>query len=731
MYCSRFAFNYTTTKLFWIILLMAGFSSSYAQNHRLNNLEVVQPVAMAISRPMRDLPVSAETEKSNWKDGIIPLMPPPNLNRDKVEFEKDGSLKEYPGLLSTSTITQNFDGVGALGLAPPDPSGDVGPNHYVQMVNTRTQIWNKSGISLLGPVNNSTFWAALGPPFSTTNSGDPIVLYDDMADRWMVSQFCLPNGLNPPYYELIAVSTTPDPTGTYIQYAYSFPALPDYPKFGVWPDGYYMSAGAFNSSSIFLGNYVVAFNRSAMLTGGVASMIYFLKTSTYALLPSDCDGVPPPSGTPNYFLTSYNWFGLNNTLFIYQFHVDFGTPANSTFTGPLSLATPVVNDLSSNITVPQLGTTNRLANLGSIPMNRLQYRNFGDHQAMVVCMTGNVGSDRAGIRWWELRKTSGDWSIFQEGTHAPTDALHRWMGSVAMDANGIIALGYSISGTTIKPGIRYTGRFPNDPPGVMTFAESEIQAGLGSQTGILYRWGDYTQMTVDPTDPYTFWYTNEYLPSDGTYNWKTKIAAFKYDIITLGIKVIPEGFYDDGLNRLNMKDTVKAYLKADDGNGFYLSIDSANAVIDSITFTGNFKFINAPSGTYYIVIRHRNSIETWSKVNGEALVKGSISAYDFTDAQNKAFGNNMILKGTKWCIYSGDVNQDGVVDLGDLISIDNDAYNFATGYLTTDLNGDSNVDLFDMIICDNNSYNFVGAITPMTKLNSRLNKILKQERTQK
>ena len=345
----------------------------------------------------------------------------------------------------------------------------------------------------------------------------------------MVSQFALPNYPNGPFYILIAVSTTPDPTGTYYQYAYSFPNMPDYPKFGVWPDGYYMSANVFASGSgNYLGTYATVFDRNTMLAGGAATMVNFVNpSSTWSLLPSDCDGVYAPAGAPNYFLATYDGFGGGNTnLDVYEFHVDWVTPANTTFTGPLLLTTPAFSIPNES---PQLGTTNTLDNLADRPMNRLQYRNFGTHQTMVVCQTVNAGSGRAGIRWWELRKTSGAWNIYQEGTYAPSDALYRWMGSIAMDASGNIALGYSTSGTTIYPDIRFTGRFASDPLGSMTITETVIHAGAGSQTGGLGRWGDYTQMTVDPTALGTFWYTNEYIPTSGSFNWKTRIAAFSFD----------------------------------------------------------------------------------------------------------------------------------------------------------------------------------------------------------
>jgi len=501
-----------------------------AQSQVISNPTVSQPIKMGISQPMRDLPLTTPKTIENWKDGIIPLRTPFDIDVQKVE--DDGSLQTYKGPLGTSGITKNFDGVSAGGYAPPDPSGDVGPNHYVQMVNVQTQIWDKNGTSLAGPFNNINFWAGLPGPWSGTNDGDPIVLYDEIADRWMVSQFALPNYPSGPFYILIAVSTTPDPTGTYYQYAYSFPDLPDYPKFGVWPDGYYMSANVFASGSgNYLGTYATVFDRNTMLVGDTtATMQNFpLSSSTWSFLPSDCDGVYPPAGSPNYFLATYAPYNAGNTnLDVYQFHVDWSTPANSTFTGPLLLTTPLFSESNS---VPQLGTSLTLDQIADRPMNRLQYRNFGTHQTMVVCQTVNAGSGRAGIRWWELRKTSGAWSIYQEGTYAPADGLNRWMGSIAMDGNGSIALGYSTSGTTIHPDIRFTGRFASDSLGVMTIAETVIFAGAGSQTmSGRNRWGDYTQMTVDPSNSGTFWYTNQYIPANGSFNWKTRIAAFSFEL---------------------------------------------------------------------------------------------------------------------------------------------------------------------------------------------------------
>ena len=485
--------------------------------------EIKSPFAMSISVPLRDLPPDTAPIKSAWIDGIIPVRE--TTTNQIFGYTEDGALQNYNGQFNPSEITVNFDGVGAQGSAPPDPSGDVGPNHYVQMVNVRYQVWNKNGISLLGPLNISTIWNGLPGPWAGSNDGDPIVLYDETADRWLLTQFALPNYPNAPFYQMVAVSTTGDPTGSYYLYAYQFASMPDYPKFGVWGDGYYMSANRFASGSgQYLGTLAAVFDRTSMLSGLPANMILFNNgTNTGSLLPSDCDGALPPAGTPNYFIQAYGSSGTNN-LEVFKFNTDWLTPANSTFTGPTLIT---VTSYSQPGRAPQLGTTQTLDMLSDRMMNRLQYRNFGSHQSMVACLSVNAGSGRAGMRWWELRDIGSGWNLYQEGTYAPADNVFRWMGSIAMDANGNIALGYSASSTTIHPQIRYTGRLAGDPLGVMTVTEGTIYAGSGSQTTGLSRWGDYTQMGVDPSNN-SFWYTSEYIPSNGTFNWKTRIAGFTF-----------------------------------------------------------------------------------------------------------------------------------------------------------------------------------------------------------
>jgi len=519
-------------KSFFIFLFVLIFASSnlFSQNVISPTPEVSQSVYNDTSPPLSEIE-EAPLYPTPWVDGIIPIQISNPQFQD--QYETDSGLQISNGSNDGGIIMQNWDGVSAQGFAPPDPSGDVGPNHYMEMVNVRFQIWDKSGTSLLGPLNLGTIWAGFpGPWSSSLNDGDPIVLYDEAADRWFVAQFSLPNFPSGPFYILVAVSQTPNPTGSWHRYGFSFTHMPDYPKFGIWPDGYYMSANSFSSGSLnFNGTYAAVFERSQMLSGGVAQMVSFFNSpsTTWSLLPSDNDGTPPPGGAPNYFGQIHDnaRYGGTDGFDIYQFHVDWITPANSTFTGPTFLTT---NPFSTVNGIPQLGTGTLLDDLDAMTMNRLNYRNFGAHQSMVVCHTVDAGGSRAGTRWYEFRNTGGPWSLYQQGTYAPADGHERWMGSIAMNANGDMCLGYSVSSSSIYPEIRFTGRLNGDPLGTMTITEETIQVGGGAQTG-LTRWGDYTQMVVDPSQPDVFWYVNQYQPSNGSFNWRTRIASIDFALV--------------------------------------------------------------------------------------------------------------------------------------------------------------------------------------------------------
>lgn len=488
------------------------------------------------TRPLRDVePILPGQRDRSWKDKMI-------QNRNLDEFRKnfipqapaaiDPAWQKTMGPDQSRGPLASFDGVGNVnGVLPPDTQGDVGPDHYFQMVNLSFAIWDKQGNLLYGPVDNSTLWQGFIGPWTGTNDGDPVVLYDEMADRWMASQFAV-NTSNGTYWELIAVSKTADPLGEWYQYAYQFPAFNDYPKAGIWPDAYYFSFNMFGGYNRVA---AAAFDRNAMLAGDPnAQMVMFdlpQNAGPWSMLPADLDGTPPPAGTPCYFAygSDNGWGGSQDAIVFWTFSVDWNNTSNSQFQQAFALPVDPFDSYFCSAPrgacLPQKGTTQRLETLADRLMFRLQYRNFGTYEVMLTCHTVNVdGQGHAGVRWYEFRKpnTSPDWTIYQQGTYAP-DSLHRWMGSVAMNANGSIALGFSVTGDDKYPSMRYTGRSAGAPLGEMNFQEVEVATATGNQTSYS-RWGDYAMMSVDPADDTTFWYTNEYIKS----GWKTHIVSFDF-----------------------------------------------------------------------------------------------------------------------------------------------------------------------------------------------------------
>jgi len=427
----------------------------------------------------------------------------------------------------------NFEGMPYTGVHPPDTVGEVGPNHYIQMVNstvgTSVSIYDKGGSLVTGPFALDS----LGSGACASGHGDPIVLYDGLADRWLMSEFAsIGNHL------CVYVSQSPDPiAGGWYWYDFPTPNFPDYPKYAVWPDAYYVSSNESLPA-------VYALDRQRMLLGQAATYQRFTAPPLggfpfQALIPSDLDGAtPPPAGAPNYFMRhrddEVHNPGSNDPsqdfVEVWELDVDFITPANSSFTGPLNIPVAEFDStlcgLSAFLCFPQPGTSTRLDPLREVVMWRLQYRNFGSHETLVGNFVVDTnGANHGGIRWFELRKIgAGAWTLHQEGTFAP-DEHHRWLGSIAMDGDGNIAMGYSISSQTVYPGIRYTGRLASDPSGTMPQGEYTVIDGAGSQTGTT-RWGDYSSMNVDPSDDCTFWYTNEYMPATG--GWRTRIASFRF-----------------------------------------------------------------------------------------------------------------------------------------------------------------------------------------------------------
>jgi PKD repeat protein len=509
------------------LLMVALMPVSAVVGQALKPTKVIKAAYFDVTKPLRDItPIEPGLRDRSWKNDVIENKFDENeeVNNNFPYDGPDNALQTIYGTRAADpTIINNFEGVNNLsGVAPPDTDGDVGLNHYMQMVNLAFAIYDKEGAIVYGPADNSTIWDGFIGPWTGTNDGDPIVLYDEQADRWLASQFALPNGGgNGPWYELVAISATSDPTGEWYRYAFEFDRFPDYPKFGIWPDGYYFTIRQF---SPWDGIGVCVADRAAMLAGEPdAELVFFDMSNGYdGFLPADADGeMAPPEGAPGIILGMTS----SSTLRMWEVDIDWDNPNNSTLQAVQSF--PVTSFNTNNIVVRQPGTSQRLDVLPQFLKFRVQYRNFGDHESLLACHDVNVGAGRAGIRWYEFRKEDDSWSVYQEGTYAPDDDESRWMGSIAMNENGDIALGYSVSSSTVYPSIRIVGQTAGAPEGlgVMDISETEILTGSSSQTGI-NRWGDYSSMRVDPYDDNTFWYTTEY--SSGGWSWRTRIASFGF-----------------------------------------------------------------------------------------------------------------------------------------------------------------------------------------------------------
>ncbi len=446
------------------------------------------------------------------------------------------SVSLVPESTASTTTTKNisaglnFGGMSSTGTyLAPDPNGAVGTTQYVQWTNARYAVYNKStGAVIVAPTAAKLLWAGLGGPCGNTNAGDGVVLFDKAAQRWVITHH---SGGNAPLLQCLAISTTSDASGTYYLYAFQLTTqYPDYPKIGSWPDAYYVTMNLLNPSTYAsLGAEVCALDRTSMLAGSPAASAQCFVTGTattdYVLLPSDVDGATaPPAGAPNYLLS------LNsNSLDFFTFHVDWLNLANSSLTGPTNIpVTPFTQACNGGYCVSQLGTTNVVDGVGDrLSSNRIPYRNFGDHESLLVnhSINNNTGAS-VGIRWYELRSPGSAPFVYQAGTWQP-DANFRWMGSMAMDKMGNILIGYNRSSASTYPAIFAAGRLSTDTLGSLE-PEGLVTNGAGSETGSGdQRWGDYTSMSVDPIDDCTLWYTGEYYKASGTA-WSTRITSFRF-----------------------------------------------------------------------------------------------------------------------------------------------------------------------------------------------------------
>jgi hypothetical protein len=463
-----------------------------------------------------EIPAPRAIKQANPANGNPGAWVDPVAQQSSPQQQMPDPIANFAGL--------DFQGFG--GGWPPDTNGDVGPTYYIQTVNTSVGIFDKSsGARVVGLSFDDFFQGPVGSVCDNQNAGDPIALYDPQVDRWIVTDFAWVNFNTGPFYECIAVSQSGDPvsggwyfyamradTGSLVGY------LNDYPKLGVWSDGWYMSANMFGTGFAVR---LWALDRVSALIGGPLHEQYFDCTDPNycaSLLPANVRGTLPPDGSPEYFANVVT----PNLLNIWQFHVDWTTPGNSTFTGPTSLT---IADFQGGIEVPQKAPGEIVDSLGDRMMFQLQYRNLDGVEALYANHTVYTNGVNA-IRWYEVRDPGGTPVLFQQGTYQP-DQNYRWMGSIAADQDGNIAAGYSVSSSSMYPAIRYAGRLAGETPGFLTQGEAVLVQGTGAQSGGYGRWGDYSAMSVDPTDDCTFWYTQEYYLNNGS-NWQTRIGSFKF-----------------------------------------------------------------------------------------------------------------------------------------------------------------------------------------------------------
>ncbi|MFH8387385.1 hypothetical protein ACH4E7_41875 [Kitasatospora sp. NPDC018058] len=471
------------------------------------------------SPPLRELGQTSGQHRSTAGVTRPGNAPHPSLTKgarpDRVVQDRDGNRDQIH-------LDVSFDGIREAGGVPPDPNASVGSSQIVEITNYDLAVYSKTGATLLGPLRTQTLFSGFGGPCETSQNvdiGDPVVRWDSLAHRWIINQFAL-DETGTTNRLCVAVSTTEDATGEYYRYDFGYQHFIDHPKVSVWPDAYY---AAFTGGAFF---EACAWDRQRMLRGADADQQCYTIASPTIPLGSDLDGTtPPPQGEPN-LLMALN--PASNSLQYWRFHADWADQTRTAVTGPGELRVAPYNPACVRTDptrcVPQAGTTQKLDSLSYSAMYRLAYRNFGDHQSLVVNHAVDVPGS-VGVRWYELRLDRGRPVVHQQSTYAPGPS-YRWMGSAAQDKDGDIALGYSASSSQDHPSIRVTGRLAHDPRNEMTFRETTVWTGTGSQTGS-NRWGDYTSMAIDPVDDCTFWYTNQYQPADGTGNWNTRIASFQ------------------------------------------------------------------------------------------------------------------------------------------------------------------------------------------------------------
>jgi hypothetical protein len=551
-----------------VLALATQMPAALAQTRHIKvQPRVYNEIAHDLSAPLRSF--AGRKRVSGYKadeNGVVEIRPE---NEEPVApnraFRPDGALQHTQSRMEAATgPIVSFEGLGSQDnfnifgqrFNPPDPVGAVGPNHYVEMVNLTFAVYDRAGNVLVPATAVGALWDGFAVADCSRNAGDAVVVYDRYADRWLLSQFTTAE-TDGNYYNCVAISKTSDPTGAYYRYAFSTAQnFPDYPKYGIWNGSFVITTREFGDTGGY-GVGVYALEKKKMLNGKPNARVvsFFLNGDDPNVLPLIGDGLlsayadgkdEPNKLSPIPIVGTQDDGGGYGATFdalnVFDLSIDWKNPNKASL--ELKAQLPVASFDSifpcspdARDCLPQPGVTNASEYLDFLgyrqrPTWRLAYRKFANHETLVTSQSVEAKAGVAGMRWYELRRKDGVYSLYQQGTYAPDDGIHRWMGSAAMDRDGSIALGYSVvNGDNVYPGIRYTGRLKGDPKGQMTLGESKIIKGTGVQTTTNSRWGDYTSLNLDPVDDCTFWYVNEYYTLEGqqtsTVAWQTRIASFQ------------------------------------------------------------------------------------------------------------------------------------------------------------------------------------------------------------
>ncbi len=519
-----------TKKLLFLATIFFSFSL-VAQNSRQPS-GIITGTFMGTTGNLKDFPLYDINNDNSDSSIIVPqqvnVLPQEENTTTSTTIIQN--LQTEPGGITALPILQNFQGSnqGQSGYLPPDPTGAVGPDHYVHSVNSIVKIFDKTGNLVYGPISLGGFLGI------SSNNGDPIVMYDQLADRWFVSEF---GNLGGDLGLAVGVSVTNDPTGAYNVYQFDMGSFPDYPHYGLWHDGYYGTANYSNQGE----TAAFVMERDVILAGGAEPKVVLFDLPEVVSNPLNVKSAEPANllGTeidtnlPGYitYLQDDGWASAitYDHLKVWEIDMDWNNVANSTISDPLEIPTDPFDAGEvfgeGNGAIKQPGTSQRLSGHGGIVSFAANYRPFEDHNSWLITFNTFIdANETGGIRWIELRNDDfSSWEIFQEGTYSIADGHSRLMSTSAMDAEGNIALAYTTASENLKVSLRYTGRFDGDPLGQMTLDETVIFNGNGVRTNN-NRYGDYAHMTLDP-DNFTFWSTADYFQSNNY--WATRIASFR------------------------------------------------------------------------------------------------------------------------------------------------------------------------------------------------------------